>query len=286
MRYQYDSLVEPISQDGETITLDKWYQPTSNPIIKAVISVALISSLTLVEVVQPVAASTDWIQPTSQPLNIVQTRTPGETVLVEFDVPVPKIDWQPTSQPVFTIPPNIQGDTVLIEFDIPVPKFDWYQVTSQPLFKTPDNVWGENTFVELGIQIPALIEWYAPIVQPVFKTPEILRGESVLVDFSIPVAVPNADWMQPTSQPAPIRLVIVVSNIIIIEPIGVKCTTGFLSLINSSGVGVNSANTDVGAGILSLINSTQGYLSLNNSRGIGVESAITEEGVGLDSESC
>lgn len=63
-RWQYPSKIEPISQAGETITLDKWYQPVStprSPLRKLPIAI-LAGSLFFVNLGQPEASTPDkWL---------------------------------------------------------------------------------------------------------------------------------------------------------------------------------------------------------------------------------
>ncbi len=140
MRYQYDSLVEPLSTSAETITIDKWHYDLSMPFVKAALRVALVSSLSFVEFSVPVQAdlSTDWIIPTSQPSRPQPSAIAGGGVLVEFSVPVQadlSTDWiSPTSQPSRPPPSAIAGGGVLVEFSVPV------QVA--PAVIIPDDVGG------------------------------------------------------------------------------------------------------------------------------------------------
>lgn len=291
MIFQYDSLVEPISQDGETITLDKWQQPTSNPVIKAVISTALIASLSLVEVIQPVAASTDWIQPTSQPLNIVQPVTHGETVLVEFDVPEPRTDWmQPTSQPLFSEPDKVRGATVLVEVVEAIEVItDWFQPQSEPYFIPLRLVPGETTLVEFAIPVPK-IDWQ-PTSQPLFKTPENTEGQTVLVEFSQP-GPRLIEWFVPIVQPIFARPPNIFSidntltNIASVELTFPGKTHAVISIVTSRGIGLSSPITEVGIGVLSSISDSEGLLTIIQARGVSVSSPIESDGEGLDSDLC
>lgn len=62
----------------------------------------------------------------------------------------------------------------------------------------------------------------------------------------------------------------------------VKSTQGVLSLINNSGLGLESGISASDKGVLSLITSSTGVLSMINSTGQGINSPIDNTGQGVE----
>ena len=82
IRYQYESLFEPVSQDAEAVRIDKWFQQPSEPVrVKPQIVRTQEFFFIELDLVVPEVVTVDkWFQPVSEPV-----RTRPEIVRSYFD---------------------------------------------------------------------------------------------------------------------------------------------------------------------------------------------------------
>jgi hypothetical protein len=154
------------------VNLDKWAQPTNQPIQRIAPRAAIGSSVYLLPIQNPVSAAI--FQPTNQPYPRIKLGPAIGTYVVD------------------TFPhPNIPIST------------DWFQPIQQPYPRQkPTPIQGGSVQNLDPIQNAVAPDWIQPIQQPY---PATKRGPAVgisLVEiFPIPTPAPSSDWIPPTQQP-------------------------------------------------------------------------------------
>ena len=149
-RFLYQGIADPLTVPaaGETVTLDKWYRPASEPVRKVVAIAAIVGATTFAPPFVPDSAAVTldrWYQPASEP---VRTSVPlllegGMTVAPPFvpDSAAVTMDrwYQPASEPVRTVPAAQQQATTFVPVvEVPAPSMDsWYQPASEPVQTVP-----------------------------------------------------------------------------------------------------------------------------------------------------
>ncbi len=184
-RWQYESLIEPVSQAPETTRPDKWHSAIEQPRRLAKFATAVYAaSLFFVPVlVEAVPTVVQWQPQINEPVRVVREITRYEftidpTFLTEAEVPLLNKWYVPLSEPVRAAPEIVR-----------------YEYVIDPLLLTQS----ENITLD---------KWYVPLSEPIRAIPEIVRyaftidptiltqAEGILLDkwfFQLPeqILVPN-----------------------------------------------------------------------------------------------
>lgn len=204
--WQYPSLTEPVSQEGENITLDKWWQETARPVFDRRLPTALMfTAAVLVELVSPPAlADIGWLPPTEQPVRIEARQIPTGLSFVDIVSEVlPEIAWtQPTSQPKIDVSreqftyPSLSFVQVIAP---PVSLDQWGQPTNQPRIDIERSQYAYPGLSLVEIVVPQVFveldKWYRPLQEPFF-IPDNTQYLSPVAPFApitevIPVSLPG-----------------------------------------------------------------------------------------------
>lgn len=189
----------------ETITVDKWFNVQENPILRKVLSAAILAgSLFFVDSESLKAGPNfpSWNPPTNQ--RLVPTLPRQHTGEFRFEVPrtVLLSDWfQPASEPVRRKPTQLLGGESRFEVPRTVLLSDWYQQASEPLKQKTRQVLGGDTRTDIvaASEIITVDKWYQLPSQPYFtKRRDPNTGE---FRFELPRTILLSDWFQPQSQP-------------------------------------------------------------------------------------
>jgi hypothetical protein len=177
--WQYQSLAEPISQESERITPDKWF--SQNPELirpKRFRTAVFAASLFFVAIVAPVVPTVDaWQQPLSEPVRIVKNHT-YITDIQLIVPPVPSLNtwYQQLSEPVRVVQDNSHitpgAFLDIAPFIVPIPGLDtWYRQLSEPV-----RVIQNHNYITIGAlelddnqrpEIITLDKWYQELSRPV-----------------------------------------------------------------------------------------------------------------------
>lgn len=141
--WQYQVTAEPVSQESENITLDKWFSQSPEPIRPSKFKTAVFAAaLFFVGVVLPAAPTVDaWYQRLSEPVRLTKSYAYiTETQLVVVVAPTPPdFGWyQQTSEPVRVVENRVYitiGDLQLDDAQRPetVVLSKWYQELNRPV---------------------------------------------------------------------------------------------------------------------------------------------------------
>lgn len=212
-RWQYQSRAEPVLvPSAETITLDKWYRPASEPVRAAVgIATAVLATIGMVE---PAGAFDEiigyqWQQPTSQPVLVAPRPVDeGGSFFGSLDPIIPSFGWyEPASEPVRTARFLVGGlsvqniDPISTSETITLDK--WYQPASEPVRVVPRALdvgwfaWHTDT------PDPPELSWFQPASEPVRLIPRALDVGWFAWNTTTPdpPVVPDLAWYQPASEP-------------------------------------------------------------------------------------
>lgn len=209
----YQGLADPIQPgEVETITIDKWFQPRENPILRKSLQVAILAgSLFFVDSVSNSSVAQGvptWHPAQNQPARLVEKLprqfTPETRVEVVVAAEVITMDkwFQPIQQPRPARGETRQtgGET---RFELPrtILVTDWFQPIRSPHFsKRRDYFTGEFKF-----ELPRTVlvtDWFSQLQLP-FRSKFILQqgGETRTDIFQAPEIVTLDKWFQPVQQP-------------------------------------------------------------------------------------
>lgn len=161
-------------QTIETVTLDKWFQPLTQPLRK---------------VVRPIT-----------PAVAAPVLTPENVSLDKWYQPLP----QPVRAKVRTISPAGVGGPILSLADITLDR--WVPALSQPLRTRAPSILpaaAAPVLPPLAPQTVTVDEWFQPLPQPTRRT-RAVPGDAIARAPTVIAAPPvtRMDWFQPLSQPA------------------------------------------------------------------------------------
>lgn len=211
--YQYDSLVEPISQDAETVQIDKFAPILPEPKRASVFMSALfVASTFFVPVVEAVETVTldKWFQPTSVPVVITPDINRGHYDIDSNALTLPEsisLDkwYQELSRPVFTRP-DIDRSQISFEPVIEIITLDkWFVETSRPIVLRQDINRGVITLETLP-ELITIDKWYQqPLVPIVTPRVPIQEGFELIEVISVAEAITLDKWFKELS--VPVRLI-------------------------------------------------------------------------------
>lgn len=213
IQYQYQRSAEPVSQDPEAVSIDKWQGSDNQPVRTSVFSAAVFAvSMAFVPVVSAVETVTvdKWFQPASVP--VVErpdinrgsfdidskVLTLAEDVKIDKwfqDAPMPVVGKRGVIGDSLSFVPVVAAvETVTVD--------KWFVELSRPVIrrpKLPDAP--ASSFV--AIVSTTLDKWYRELSTPVVKRQDVNRGR-LDIDPQLltqPEDVKVDKWFQPLSEP-------------------------------------------------------------------------------------
>ena len=192
-----ETRTEVVVSGGETITLDKWYRPASEPYFTKRREAN--TGQTFLDVPRTVLL-TDWFQPASEPVR----RKPTQLLGGEYRFEVPRTillnDWfAEIRQPYFSKLRLLPYGEYRFEVPRTILVTDWFQPISQPSRVLKITVVGETRVDVEETQDAGIMDWFREVSQPYFsKKRNYFTGE---FRFEVPREVLITDWFQPISVP-------------------------------------------------------------------------------------
>lgn len=184
----------PVISQSENITLDKWYQPVSQPLKQ--FTRQNLGGESRFEVPRTIII-TDWFQAISEPVKRKPIQLLGGDVRTDIEA-ITMDKWvQPVAQPYF----SKRRDVPYGEYRFEVPRTilitDWFQPASEPIRRKLTQLLGGDTRTE--IETITFDKWQQPLNQPYFsKRRDIPSGE---YRFELPRIIIISDWYQQASEP-------------------------------------------------------------------------------------
>lgn len=209
-RIQFPVLFQPIVTGAapETITLDKWFAPPSQPVRPNRRPQPDSSAYVLSTTPETVTADR-WAQPPSQPTRQPVRRPLDQPVGPLAPLAAPEVvtldKWfAPPTQPVGPKPrpqPNSSA-YVLSTSPATVPADRWAQPPSQPVLPKPRQLPSGSAFV-LGTSPTAVSvdQWLIPLSQPVAAKPRQLLTYQVGPQSTLAETITADKWLPQTNQP-------------------------------------------------------------------------------------
>lgn len=188
----------------EDIGIDKWYEQYDNPVQRYFPVAAIAASLFFVPVISQAETITvdKWVQPQSQPQNKISYRQTGGEYRFEVPRTILVSDWfQPVSEPVRRRPTQLLGGESRFELPRTILLSDWFAEVQQPYFSKFRLI----PFGEYRFEVPRTIllsDWYQPISQPIQRIRQVNYGGDVRTEVVAAGEIVTLDkWYQPISQP-------------------------------------------------------------------------------------